>query len=47
MTDRQLEECLRLLSEVQGLIRGQNRPYNRLSKVRSILIRERRRRLKK
>lgn len=36
MTDRQLEECLRLLSEAQRFIEGQNRPYNRLSKVRGI-----------
>ncbi len=46
MTDRQLDECLRLLSEAQTLIRGQNKPYNRLSRVKCILIRERRRRLK-
>ena len=46
MTERQVEECLRLLTEAQMLIRGQNKPYNKLSRVKSILIRARRRNVK-
>lgn len=46
MTERQVDECLRLLAEAQVLIKGQNRPYNKISRVKSILMRSRRRKLK-
>ena len=47
MTERQRAECLRLLSEAQALIKGHNRAYNKLSRVRSILVRDMRRKSKK
>lgn len=42
MTARQLDECLRLLSEAQMLIKGQNKAYNKISRAKVYLGRERR-----
>lgn len=42
MTERQLDECLRLLTEAQMLIRGQNKAYNKISRAKVYLGREKR-----
>lgn len=43
MTERQFDTVLRTLSECQSLANGNLRLYNRLSKVKAMIARERRR----
>ena len=46
MTERQLDTALRTLSECQSLAGGNLRLYNRLSKVKAMIAREKRRNVK-
>lgn len=46
MTERQLDTVLRTLTECQSLANGNLRLYNRLSKVKAMIAREKRKTLK-